>query len=119
MSGELLLCVNDEFLVNGHVDTHHQVHDMRGRRFSADIRELVSHSAKLGVDLAMIEAIAGVSKRQIQRIVSEEEHGDPVQDHGRHTRQRILKSEHLEVSNSNTLTIVHPFTKSVYSFFSS
>ena len=59
----------------------------------------------------MIEVIAGVSKRQVQRIISEEEHGDSVQDHSRQTQQRILKSEHLEVSNSNTLSVARLFMK--------
>ena len=92
---------------------------MRGHRFSADIRELVSRAAKLGVDPQMIEGIAGVSKRQIQRIVSEEEHRDLVQDSGRRARQRILKSEHLEVSDGTAVTTAHIFTKRVRVFFSS
>ena len=92
---------------------------MRGHRFSTDIRGLVSRSAKFGMDLAMIEVIAGVSKRQVQRIISEEEHRDSVQDHSRQTWQRILKSEHLEVSNSNAPPAAHLFMKRAHFFVSS
>ena len=91
---------------------------MRGRRFSANIRELVSHATKLGVDPTMIEAITGMSKQQIQRIVSEEEHGDSVQECGRRTQRRILKSEHLEVSASNAVTTAHILTRRAHFFVS-
>lgn len=58
----------------------------------------------LGLDYALIEAVTGVSKRQAQRIVSEEKRGSVarVQGHGRRSRPKILESEHLEVSNDST-----------------
>jgi transposase len=83
---------------------------MRGRRFSKDIRESVSCATKLGLDPTIIQAVTGVSKRQIQRILSEE-HEDSAQgrDYGGRTRQRILKPEHLEVSQQcyNGRTFFH------------
>ena len=94
---------------------------MQGRRFSRDIRESVSHAAKLGMDPLAIEAITGVSNQQIRRIISEEKHGDLTrnQDCGKRTRQRILKSEHLEVSNGGIMMAVCLFTKRAHLFLSS
>jgi len=94
---------------------------MRGRRFSRDIRESVSCATKLGLDPTIIEAVTGVSKRQIQRIAFEEEHRELTrnQDRGRRTRQRLLKSEHLEVSRCGTTIAVHLFTKGTYLIISS
>ena len=92
---------------------------MRGRRFSTDVRESVSCATKLQLDYGLIEAITGVSKRQIQRIASEEEHGVAAQARGcgKQTRLRILKHEHLEASNYSILTATH-FNDIVLPFFS-
>ena len=87
---------------------------MCGRHFSRDIQESVSRATKLGVDPTVIEAVTGVSKRQIQRIVSEGEHGDLAQDCGRCTHQRILKSEHLEVSGDGVATGIHLLTGELF-----
>jgi hypothetical protein len=93
---------------------------MRGHRFSSDIRETVSRAAKLGLDPTIIEAVTGVSKCQIQRIASEE-HGDLAQNQDRSRRvwQRVLKSEHLEVSDNRIAVIRHFFTERAPLFTSS
>ena len=74
----------------------------RGHRFSRDIWESVSCATKLGLDPVVIEAVTGVSKRQIQWIACKEEHGDMTQsqERGKWTCQRVLKPEHLKVGNS-------------------
>ena len=87
---------------------------MRGRRFPSGTQETVSRAAKLGMDPTLIEAISGVSKRQIQRIVSEERHGGSTRhrDCGERSRRRVLKSEHLEVSNKSLpMAVVHLLTR--------
>ena len=83
---------------------------MRGRRFPRGTQETVSRAAKLGMDPTLIEAISGISKRQIQRIVSKERHGGSTRHRecGERSHQRILKSEHLEVSNKSlVMAVVH------------
>jgi len=95
---------------------------MRGRRFSRDIQESVSRAINLGVDPTFIGAITGVSKRQIQCIASEEKPRNSIRDQDcgcRRTRQRILKSEHPEVSNDGIVMIMYLFTKRTRLFLSS
>ena len=58
---------------------------MRGRPWSKDIREVVTQASQLGVNCTVTEAITGVSKRGIQRIVSESRGG------GNHRERRKRK----------------------------
>jgi len=83
---------------------------MRGYRFSRNIQESVSRAIKLGVDPTFIEAVTGMSKRQIQWIASGERPRNSMrnQDCGcRRTRQRNQKSEHPEVSNDGIVMIIY------------
>jgi len=85
-----------------------------GSSFSRNIQESVSRAIKLGVDPTFIEAVTGVSKRQMQWITSEEKPGNSMrnQDCGcRRMPQRILKSEHPGVSNDGIAMIMYLFTK--------
>lgn len=64
---------------------------MRGHVWSNDIRE-----SQLGVPHTMTEAITGVSKRTIQRIISEPKRGD---DRNRRRRGgKALDAKHYPVS---------------------
>ncbi|KAF9644063.1 hypothetical protein BDM02DRAFT_1230094 [Thelephora ganbajun] len=65
---------------------------MRGHTWSNDIREAVIRASELGVDHTIMEAITGVSKRSIQRIISEPKHGDDYRQ--RCHRKKVLDAEH-------------------------
>jgi hypothetical protein len=69
---------------------------MRGRAWSKEIREMVIHASQLGVEHTIIEAITGVNKRGIQRILSESKGGD--QPRQRHEREKLLGDQHCDVS---------------------
>jgi len=69
---------------------------MRGHMWSNNIREVVIRASQLGVPLTITEAITGVSKRSIQRIVSEPKRGD---DHSRKRRgDKVLDAKYYTVS---------------------
>jgi hypothetical protein len=68
---------------------------MRGRVWSNDIRSVVVRASELGVDATITEAITGVSKRSIQRFISEPERRDG--DHRRCHRNKVLGAEHCHV----------------------
>jgi len=73
---------------------------MHGHPWSKDIREAVIRGSRLRVNHTVIEAITGVSKRSIQRIISESGHNN---DRCRRLRcHNVLDAEHCHVSQ------VHP-----------
>lgn len=84
--------------------------NLHGYQFPKDIWESVSCAARLGLDYTITEAVTGVSKRRMQKVVPEEEHGATAQiwDCGRRTCPRILESEHLEVSNYSIPIDMYP-----------
>jgi len=69
---------------------------MRGHAWSNDIRDVVIRASQLGVPHTMTKAITGVSKRTIQRIVSEPKRGD---DRNRRRRgDKVLDAKYYPVS---------------------
>ena len=68
---------------------------MRGRPWSKEIREAVVHAAQLGVGHTVTEAITGVSKRGVQRIISKSKNGD--EPHQRRKREKLLGDQHRDV----------------------
>ena len=64
---------------------------MRGHRWSDDIR-----ASQLGVDPMVMQAITGVGRWSIQRIISEPKHGNG----SRHATRvdKVLGTEHYQVS---------------------
>jgi len=69
---------------------------MRGRPWSKDIREVVIHASQLGVGHTVTEAITGVSRRGIQRIISGSKGGDKPRQ--RPERKKLLNTRHRDVS---------------------
>jgi len=69
---------------------------MRGRPWSKDIQEVVVQASQLGVSHTVTEAITGVSKRGIQRIVSEA--GGGGNRCQRRRRKKLLNNQHRDVS---------------------
>lgn len=68
---------------------------MRGQTWSNDICKVVLCASQLGVDHTITEAITGVSKRSIQRIVSKHKCGH--ESHQRHPRKKVLDTECRDV----------------------
>ena len=69
---------------------------MRGHPWSKDTREAVLSASRLGANHTITEAITGVSKRGIQRIISESNSWS--RPHQRSERKTLLNNEHRAVS---------------------